>query len=86
MPPHRVRRLAQSLKRDSVGRTQPAQRFTNVDDVTQDHADLRANCTNDLSVFCGVPDQRDIADVQAGKCFFGAIYGVRRLTTLIYSL
>ena len=53
MAPHRVRRTAQSLKRD-IGRRQPtASRFTNVADVTQDHAQTRALRTIVLSVFRG---------------------------------
>ena len=45
---HRVRRLAHSLKRDidsaaaCIHEETPPRRFTNVDDVTQDHANPRA--------------------------------------------
>jgi len=50
--PHRVRRLAHSLKRD-IGSAVPTTlgQFTNVDDVTHDHANPRAICTIAIPVF-----------------------------------
>jgi len=39
---HRERRLAHSLKRDIKSAVNPPIRFTNVDDVTQNHANQRA--------------------------------------------
>jgi tRNA1(Val) A37 N6-methylase TrmN6 len=39
---HRERRLAHSLKRDIRSAVNPPIRFTNVDDVTQNHANQRA--------------------------------------------
>src|SRR5580704_1275789 len=57
-------------------RLTPLSQFTNVDDVTQDHAILRANCTIVLSVFRGTtfPACHN-ADGRHDACFFGAICG-----------
>ena len=52
--PHRVRRLAHSLKRDiATEGTWPTIGLTNVVDATHDHANPRAKCTNAESVFRG---------------------------------
>ena len=50
---HRVRRLAHSLKRDICSATIPRQsrQFTNVNDVTQEHAQTRALRTIVLLIF-----------------------------------
>ena len=53
MAPHRVRRTAQSLKRDIGLAAKTATPIHNVDDVTQDHAQTRAMRTIVLSAFCG---------------------------------
>ena len=42
----------------------PQCRFTNVDDVTLDHAILRANCTIGKTVFSGTACEHDSNDVQ----------------------
>ena len=51
----------------------PQCRLTNVDDVTLDHAILRANCTIGKTVFSGTACKLDSNDVR--KCFLGAMGG-----------
>jgi hypothetical protein len=51
----------------------PQCRLTNVDDVTLDHAILRANCTIGKTVFSGTAGKLDSNDVRI--CFFGAMGG-----------
>jgi hypothetical protein len=51
----------------------PQCRLTNVDDVTLDHAILRANCTIGKTVFSGTAVELDSNDVR--KCFFGPMGG-----------
>jgi hypothetical protein len=64
--------LAHSLKRDIGSAVKPLIRFTNVDDVTQDHANQRAIGTIAKSVFVA---PHPFCHNAALLCFFGAICG-----------
>ena len=54
-----------------------AQPLANFDDVTHDHATVRAICTIELSVFR--LRRRLACHTDVATCFFGAICGKRRL-------
>ena len=60
----------------------PERRFTNVDDVTHDHANPRAMCTIATSVFRGATFH--LATTPPPLCFFGAICGSGPITSLTH--
>ena len=60
----------------------PPNRFTHVDDVTHDHANMRGNMHH---CYAGLPQRHFLlCHNRSTSCFFGAICGTRPITTLTY--